>query len=111
MIRQTSVAGSFYPDNQEELERYFKYFTKIYDENFSLPNIKTRAVIVPHAGYIYSGFSANVAYRLLQKSGVKKFIIIGPSHKVAFRGSSICEFERYQTPLGDIKFSKKIYNL
>ncbi|MCD6433075.1 MAG: AmmeMemoRadiSam system protein B [Sulfurimonas sp.] len=110
MNREMSVAGSFYPQREVDLERYFEHFNKVYDESFSLPNIKSRAVIVPHAGYVYSGYSANIAYRILQNSSVKNFVIIGPSHRVAFDGISLCEDENYVTPIGDIKSSTKIVN-
>lgn len=102
MKRNMSVAGTFYPRRAAEIKRYFEHFSKIYDENFSLPDVKSRAVIVPHAGYIYSGYTANIAYRVLQKSGIKKFVVIGPSHKVAFNGISLCEFSGYDTPFGKI---------
>ncbi|MFA5232994.1 MAG: AmmeMemoRadiSam system protein B [Sulfurimonas sp.] len=102
MKRNMSVAGTFYPRRAAEIKRYFEHFSKIYDENFTLPDVKSRAVIVPHAGYIYSGYTANIAYRVLQKSGVKKFVVIGPSHKVAFNGISLCEFSSYDTPFGKI---------
>jgi AmmeMemoRadiSam system protein B len=102
MKRSISVAGSFYPARAVELERYFEHFNAEYDENFTLPDVKSRAVIVPHAGYIYSGYTANIAYRILERSGVKKFVIIGPSHRVGFEGISLCDFSSYETPFGDI---------
>lgn len=103
MNRKTSVAGSFYPARSVELERYFEHFSASYDEDNTLPKIRSRVVIVPHAGYIYSGYTANIAYKVLQNSGVKKFVIIGPSHRVAFDGISLCDFDSYETPFGDIK--------
>lgn len=102
-MRKMSVAGSFYPANRDEIIKYFEYFTKSYDENFTLPNIKSKAVIVPHAGYIYSGFTANIAYRILAQNSVKNFIVIGPSHRVGFEGISICGDSSYETPLGTIE--------
>ena len=108
MKREMSVAGSFYPQRAVEIERFFEHFSKIYDEVATLPDLKTRAVIVPHAGYIYSGFSANIAYRVLQRSGVKKFVVIGPSHRVAFNGVSLCEFSSFETPFGDIESANNL---
>lgn len=102
MKREMSVAGSFYPARAVELERYFEHFSATYDEDNTLPDIKSRVVIVPHAGYIYSGYSANIAYRILQKSGIKKFLIIGPSHRVGFEGISLGDFNFYETPFGSI---------
>ncbi len=109
MRREMSVVGTFYPGRGVELERYFEHFSQVYDEDFKLPDIKSRAIIVPHAGYIYSGYTANIAYRILQKSGVKNFVVIGPSHRVAFKGVSLCDFESYDTPFGEIKSSKSLY--
>lgn len=102
MKREMSVAGSFYPARSSEIERYFEHFSSVYDEESKLPDIKSRVVIVPHAGYIYSGYSANVAYRVLQNSGCKRFIVIGPSHRVGFEGISLCDFDSYETPFDDI---------
>lgn len=110
MKREMSVSGTFYPDSADEIKRYFNHFTKMYDENFTLPNIKAKAIVVPHAGYVYSGFSANVAYRVLKNSGIKNFVVIGPSHRVAFHGASLCHFETYETPFGEIEASKEIFN-
>ncbi len=103
MKREMSVAGSFYPASKDEISRYFNHFNKLYDENQTLPNLKSRAIIVPHAGYIYSGYTANIAYRVLEKSNIKKFVVIGPSHRVAFNGISLCDFSSYTTPFGDIE--------
>lgn len=105
MKRKMSVSGAFYPGRAVEIERYFEHFSTVYDEHNTLPHDKSRVVIVPHAGYIYSGYSANIAYRVLQHSGVKKFVIIGPSHKIGFDGVSLCNFNSYETPFGDIKSS------
>lgn len=109
MKREMSVAGSFYPARDVELERYFEHFTQLYEEESILPSIKARAVIVPHAGYIYSGYTANIAYRLLALSGLKNFVVLGPSHRVAFEGVSISQAQSYATPFGDIDASRTLY--
>ncbi len=108
MKREMSVSGSFYPAREVELERYFEHFNELYEEKNNLPNIKTKAVIVPHAGYIYSGYTANIAYRILQLSGIKNFVVIGPSHRVAFGGVSLCNFSNYDTPFGSIESADDI---
>ena len=102
-MREMSVAGSFYPSDKHEILEYIDQFNDMYSQEGSLPNIKTKVVIVPHAGYIYSGYTANIAYRLLQKSGVKKYLIIGPSHRVGFNGISMCDDDKYETPFGGIQ--------
>lgn len=108
MRREMSVIGSFYPARAVELERYFEHFSTTYDEDNTLPEIKSRVVIVPHAGYIYSGYSANIAYMILQKSGIKKFLLIGPSHRVGFEGVSLGDFSSYETPFGPISASLEL---
>lgn len=108
MRREMSVAGTFYPQRVIDLNRYFDHFNKICDENAAVPDIKSKAVIVPHAGYIYSGFTANIAYRILEKSNVKRLVVIGPSHRVAFEGVSMCQDDSYDTPFGEIKSSTEL---
>ena len=108
MTREMSVAGTFYPQRVVDLNRYFDHFNEICSENSLVPDIKSKAVIVPHAGYIYSGFTANIAYRILGNSGVKKLVVIGPSHKIAFEGVSLCEDDSYDTPFGKINSSKEL---
>ncbi len=103
MKRAMSVAGSFYPASKEEIRRYFEHFETIYNEHATLPKLQPKAVIVPHAGYIYSGFTAHIAYRLFQKSNLKRFVVIGPSHRVGFYGSSLCGFSSYETPFGELE--------
>lgn len=108
MKREMSVAGAFYPNDASEIENLFNSFSSSYDEDSQLENVQTRAVIVPHAGYIYSGYTANIAYRILAKRGVKNFVVIGPSHRVAFEGVSMCGAGEYLTPFGAISRSEII---
>jgi AmmeMemoRadiSam system protein B len=60
-------------------------------------------VIVPHAGWVYSGFTANIAHRILSHIRPKTVVVIGPSHRVGFEGVSIADKDTYQTPLGDLE--------
>ena len=103
-----SVAGMFYPERANEIEQYFERFNKILKVRATPPNMKSRAVIVPHAGYVYSGYTANVAYRVLQNAHVKTFVVVGPSHRVAFEGVSLCDAQSYATPFGDIQSSGEL---
>ncbi|WP_294951167.1 AmmeMemoRadiSam system protein B [Sulfurovum sp.] len=105
-IRKAAVAGSFYPAKCQEIEVYFQQFNREFNRiNISkaLDSIKPRAIIVPHAGYIYSGFTANFAYRFLNHSAPKRIIVIGPSHHYYFKGISASHFESFQTPCGNIE--------
>ena len=102
--RDTSVCGQFYPANPNDIKAMLDHYNQVLDkhmkENDTLLDIKPRAVIVPHAGYVYSGFTANIALRLLANSDAKRVVVIGPSHRVYLKGTSISEFDTYHTPLG-----------
>ncbi len=103
-IRTPAVSGSFYPDNKKGLtsllENYFISARKI---NF--PG-KIKALIVPHAGYIYSGQTAAWGYKQLSTTFQNPhFVLIGPSHHYFFNGLAASSANLWQTPLGGIKQS------
>lgn len=106
-----SVAGAFYPDNSNEILSNFEYFNDIVSQQFtnSLYNKNVKALIVPHAGYVYSGFSANLAYRNV-KNSPNRVVVIGPSHRISFEGISMKMYDAYETPLGNIKADQKYMN-
>ena len=110
--RETSVAGQFYPSSPDEIHVMLEHYNRILDEHLKeddgLFQLKPRAVIVPHAGYVYSGFTANIALRLLSNSDAKRIVIIGPSHRVYLSGTSVSEFDSYQTPLGALEIDKTL---
>ncbi|SFV62110.1 COG1355, Predicted dioxygenase [hydrothermal vent metagenome] len=103
-IRESSVSGVFYPNSCQKLNIYFKKFTEKIGDNLKskliYKNKIPKVIIAPHAGYIYSGFTANVAYKLLSKSNAKRVIVIGPSHHYYFKGISASYYEKYQSPCG-----------
>ncbi len=104
--RRSAVNGSFYPANCSKLEIYFHKFDEMIDKSVKRNHIfdtKPKALIVPHAGYIYSGYTANMAYRIAPNSHPKRVIVIGPSHRHYFKGMSGSYFESYETPCGDIE--------
>lgn len=63
-----------------------------------------KAIIVPHAGYIYSGPIATTAYARLQNShdSITRVVLLGPSHRVGFQGLAVCSADTFATPLGNI---------
>ncbi len=108
-IRTAGNAGAFYPAKAEEIKKMITGFNELLE---NLPTIKENreklllepeAVISPHAGYIYSGFTANIAHRVLANKKVRRVVVIGPSHHVYFGGISVSNFGRYQTPLQDLE--------
>ena len=106
-IRKSVVSGSFYPDKKEEILKYINHFNSFKTNDKTFEDIK--AIIVPHAGYIYSGFTANLAYQLVSssKKQIKRVIIIGPSHRVYLKGASVALYDEYETPLENLKIDKK----
>ncbi len=99
--REMSVAGSFYPSSCEEIEHYIAEFDTVQKESHTL-SLDPKAIIAPHAGYVYSGFTANCAYKLIDKSRFKRAVVIGPSHRVPIRGASIALLDQYDTPCGSL---------
>ncbi|MFQ5582683.1 MAG: AmmeMemoRadiSam system protein B [Mariprofundaceae bacterium] len=98
--RPAAVAGSFYPAEANIL-------TKMVDGFFSAvtPSEKPRhpkALIAPHAGYIYSGPTAACAYALLDADRVKRVVLLGPTHRVLVYGLALPDVTSFATPLGDI---------
>mgnify|MGYP006315984867 FL=1 len=104
-IRKSVVSGSFYPDKKEELLKYINQFNSFKTNNETFEDIK--AIIVPHAGYIYSGFTANLAYKLASNKKIKRVIVIGPSHRVYLKGASVALYDECETPLGNLKIDKE----
>ena len=102
-VRKTSVAGTFYPNSCLEINKYIEHFNGILEDVDFCSDIKVRAIISPHAGYVYSGFTANFAFNLIQKNKPKRVIVIGPSHRVYINGASIALYDEYETPCGNLK--------
>ncbi len=109
MTRQPAVAGTFYPRDKDTLQKMLvSFFQKVrLDTSFQEKIKKIRpsdihGLIVPHAGYIYSGRTAAYAYSLLKKIKPKKILLFGPNHTVPLSGVSFADYNRWETPLGKI---------
>lgn len=100
-VRAPAVAGLFYPDEQAVLRQDVQ---RMLDQADHPQTSRPKAIIVPHAGYIYSGPTAAQAYKLLQPFADKyrHVVLLGPSHRVGFTGIATCSAEFYETPLGSI---------
>ncbi|WP_415905851.1 AmmeMemoRadiSam system protein B [Neptuniibacter sp. QD48_55] len=98
--RQPAVSGLFYPDDARELACEVDTLLR-QEQREVVPNL--RALIVPHAGYIYSGSVAAAAYSCIPQDALFKYILlIGPSHRVAFQGMAVPLADQFNTPLGNI---------
>ncbi|TPF94770.1 dioxygenase [Bifidobacterium sp. UTBIF-68] len=121
-IRPPAVAGAFYPADRTALKQlinqqldYGRALVKQLAPR--LPQGTPKAVIVPHAGYGYSGTTAALAYALLERgcSTVKRAVIVGPTHRVAVRGVACSTADVWSTPLGvipvDVESERKAMGL
>ncbi|MFK5894656.1 MAG: AmmeMemoRadiSam system protein B [Pseudomonadota bacterium] len=101
--RAAAVAGLFYPQDKNELKQQIQYFLEQANTTES-SNQQPLAIIVPHAGYIYSGLTAAYAYQKIIHMGdsIKRVIILGPAHRFAFNGMAVPDVSSFVTPLGKI---------
>lgn len=100
--RPPAVAGMFYPDNPGELAATVDGLL----QNATPPDSgQPKALIVPHAGYAYSGPTAAQAYAAIRpwRSQIRRVVLLGPTHRVAVNGLALPEAERWATPLGDLR--------
>lgn len=108
-IRPPAVAGSFYPADRTTLKQLITHQLDYSREVLqqlepTLPAGVPKAVIVPHAGYVYSGTAAALAYALLERGrgSVTRAVIVGPTHRVAVRGVACSTAAAFETPLGTV---------
>lgn len=107
-VQQAVVAGQFYPSDADELKQMID---KYLQTPVAIKLAPPRAIIVPHAGYQYSGQTAAYAFKQIQGWGYKRVIVMAPSHYEHFVGASILDVDYYQTPLGLIKISPVVKEL
>ncbi|MDH4263400.1 MAG: AmmeMemoRadiSam system protein B [Spirochaetia bacterium] len=104
--RKAAVSGLFYPQNQIELKDLVNHLI-LSAASFQY---HPKAILVPHAGFIYSGPIAATAYGLLRKMSqtIKRIILLGPSHRVYVRGIALSSANYFETPLGKIEVDSKL---
>ena len=107
-VRVPAVAGAFYPAKADTLRKTVESFFS--DASPVKPDKEVQAVIVPHAGYVYSGATASQAIKTIPADAVyKRIFLLGPSHRAAFDGASVNNaFDRYATPLGEIPVDQAV---
>lgn len=106
MIRVPAVSGSFYPADKKKLAELVDVFIA-QAPDLNLAGLK--GVIVPHAGYLYSGATAGVAYRQFKNFPKKHYriFLLGPAHQ-AYTTTSVGNFTAYETPLGKVPVDSEI---
>jgi AmmeMemoRadiSam system protein B len=106
-VRPPAVAGLFYPDDPLQLrDEVSEYLAQAPEPTGRSP----KALIVPHAGYIYSGGIAAAAYAQLahRRRQIRRIVLIGPSHRVYLRGMAVPTAECFQTPLGMVLVDREL---
>ncbi len=109
-IKEPNVAGAFYSANSQELSHQIDSF--IQQASISPVAARVQAMIVPHAGYIYSGQVAAYGYKAVSQNKYTTIVILAPSHYFPFEGISVWLEGGFKTPLGvahvDEDFAKKL---
>jgi AmmeMemoRadiSam system protein B/AmmeMemoRadiSam system protein A len=104
VVREPAVAGRFYPADPDELRATIRGFLKPDPSQGSPP----KAIIAPHAGYVYSGPIAGSAYSALRglRGRIRRVILFGPAHYVRLRGMALPSADVFQTPLGPVPIDR-----
>jgi AmmeMemoRadiSam system protein B len=97
-VRSATHAGSWYSDNQKELDRQLSGWLSAANSNIG----SARAIISPHAGYTYCGETAAFAFKQIIPDKIKRIFVLGPSHVMYLSGCALTTFSKYATPLGDL---------
>lgn len=105
VVRESAVAGSWYPGTEQEIQNAIsRYYEQVEQEQIE-GDIK--ALIVPHAGWRFSGQVAASGFKQLEDRSYDTVILMGPSHRALFAGASIPNATHYSTPLGLVLLSVK----
>lgn len=100
--RAPAVAGLFFPGDPARLRAEVRAFLQDGARTLSeRRGPEPRAILVPHAGYVYSGPTAGVAFAAVSKAP-RRVILVGPAHRLHFRGISAGDYAAYETPLGPV---------
>jgi AmmeMemoRadiSam system protein B len=110
MIRSPAVADLFYPGDAETLSQTV---ATLLDEAGETKAPAPKALIVPHAGYIYSGPIAASAYACLRpyRDRYRRVVLLGPCHRVPVRGLALSNADAYRMPGGDVLLDKSALEL
>ena len=104
-LRTAKVAGQFYPEDPAELRELVTELLDRQPEPVSAQ--KPRILIVPHAGYPYSGLIAAAGFRQVQGKAYDGVVVVGFTHRAQFPGSSVDDREAYETPLGKLPVDRE----
>lgn len=105
-IRESVIAGSWYPGNPGTLRQEIAGYLERAEPHPSRGTLV--GLVVPHAGYMYSGGVAAHAYRQLTDSGFDRVLIVAPSHRARFPTSTIYDLGGFRTPLGLVPLDREL---
>lgn len=105
-VRPAAVAGFFYPQDSAELQHTINQLLAQVVADSTIPQPK--ALIAPHAGYIYSGLTAAIAYSSLlpHRDRISRVVLLGPAHRVYLKGLALSSASHFSTPLGLIEIDQ-----
>lgn len=103
-VRPAAVAGAFYPGQGPALSRTVQTLLDGAHRDANAAPAAPKALIVPHAGYIYSGSTAALAYARLApwRTTIRRVVLLGPVHRVPVRGLALPGAAAFATPLGEV---------
>ncbi len=104
VVREPAWAGRFYPASHQELDRMVRGLiaTASRETDGRASRSGLRALIMPHAGYVYSGATAAHAALAIPRDGYQRVVLMGPDHRVGFNNASLTRASCWRTPLGDV---------
>src|SRR5262244_584887 len=106
-VRHAAVAGMFYPDSPGVLSAEVRSYLEQAPHPVQ-PAARPKALIVPHAGYVYSGPIAAAAYARLaaECDDIHRVVLLGPAHRVPLRGLAVPSADSFATPLGEVEVDR-----
>lgn len=107
-VRPAAVAGLFYPGSSEELRPMVRGFLR--DAVESEPEYSPKAVIAPHAGFVYSGPIAGSAFQCFsaEARSIRRVILLGPAHRQPVQGLALPGQTAFETPLGSVPVDQEL---
>lgn len=106
-LRPAYVANQFYPGDPEELRKMVEYYIDSAPVEAE-PN-KVSCMVVPHAGYIFSGATAGYGYQRIRQATPSRVVLLGVSHRYRFDGLSLYDGDAFDSPLGEVKIDRDFY--
>ncbi|OQX83666.1 MAG: hypothetical protein B6D53_01890 [Candidatus Omnitrophica bacterium 4484_49] len=104
-VLKSTLAGSWYPGTESGVKKMlYEFFSNVQLKK----DFKPLGLIVPHAGYVYSGQTASYGYKLLLGKNIKRVFILGPSHRAYIEKAILTDYDSMQTPLGNVPIDKQV---